>query len=123
MIPPQFAAIAVLSVSLAAMTGLYLGKRDDLAQAIEQCNTAIVQAVADAEKVVREATVRAYSERLAKEAQRADREAKAREIAQAEAQAANARPAKVRTVLKEVASANACLDTDMPAAVLDSLRD
>lgn len=110
-------------VGLVIMAGLYVGAREDLASERERCNTDKVTAVSEAERVTRKAVEAAFADRLAKEAARANREAVARAAAEESAQAADARPPKIRTVIKEVASANACINVDLPAALVNSLRD
>ena len=110
-------------VGLAAMTGLYLGKRDDLAKEIEACNTRVQASIADARQVTLEATERAYKARLDKLAAQAESEAKARTALQQALEVAESRPPVVRTVVREVSKTNACIDTLIPDALVDSLRD
>jgi flagellar biosynthesis/type III secretory pathway M-ring protein FliF/YscJ len=102
---------------------LFIGAKSDIKAEIERCNTEKLAAVAEAESALRDAQIASYEARLAELARMVADEAKAREIAQEAARLAESRPEKVRTVIREVASANACIDTAVPDAVLDSLRD
>ncbi len=117
---------------LAAMTSLYLGKRDDLAAQIESCNTDKVQAVADAEKAVREALV-AAQERERVEAVERVRRAQAAAVRASEArleaqQQADRAQATIRRLMREVGEnetveiEQACLAVDVPADIINDLR-
>ena len=53
------------TVALVIMTGLYLDKRDDYAQAIADCNASKLESVAEAEKVVRVTLEAAYANQRA----------------------------------------------------------
>jgi len=113
---------AASSVGLVLMTGLYLDKRDDYAEAVQSCNADKLASVLDAERITHSAEL-ANAKRLAEDLQREARsEARAREIAEEAARQAASRPAVVRTVIREVASENACISTAVPDTVLDSLR-
>lgn len=58
-------------IALAAMTALYLGKRDDLAVAIEQCNVDKLQSVVEAQDAARDTLQAAHAQELADRDQRA----------------------------------------------------
>ena len=105
------------------MTWLYLGARDDLAAELERCNADKLAAVVEAEKVAREATEAAMAVRIAELARQAALERSAREIAERARAEAEARPERVRTVIRRVADVDACISADVPRAVIDSLRD
>lgn len=107
----------------AAVTGwLWLGARDDVARQTEACNTDKVAAVAEAERVARAAEREAADAEILRLNQRIADEANAREIAQEAARAAESRPPVVREVIRRVADANACMDTAIPADVIDAFR-
>jgi len=102
---------------------LYVGAKSDLKAEVESCNARIAELGQNAEReagIAREAALQRQIEEL--EAINAAQTAALGIASQAASEAAK-RPERVRTVIKEVASANACLDTAMPAAVIDSLRD
>lgn len=109
-------------VGAAILLGLYMGAREDLAAEIERCNTEKLAAVQEATEALRDAQMAQYEARIAELEQMALDERKAREIAQEAARAAESRPEKVRTVIRRVADENACMDTSVPAPVLDELR-
>jgi hypothetical protein len=97
---------------------LLIGAKQDVAREIEACNTRTALSVSDAEKAAREATERAYDERLAKLAAMADTEARARLSLQAALEAAESRPPVVREIIRRIRDENACLGTAVP----DELR-
>ena len=119
-------------LALIGMTVLYLGKRDDLAEAIESCNSDKLRAIAEAEAITREALQAAQERRLAEiEAMvKAEKEARrqatlARTALESEAAAAQdtirrlrreAQNAETRTLEQE------CLLAPVPADILDRLR-
>lgn len=111
------------SLGLVVMTGLYLDKRDDYAAQVETCNASKLAAVAEAEKITRESLEAATARRLSDMARQADAAERARQIAENARIEAESRPERVRTIIREVASANACLDTAMPVELLNSLRN
>lgn len=114
---------AASTAGLALMTGLYLDKRDDYASAVESCNADKLAAVAEAERITRETVESAAARKLADLLLQAEAANRARDIAEEAQRKAEARPERVRTVIKEVASENNCLDTVIPAVVVDSLRN
>lgn len=108
----------------AALTGwLWLQARDDVAQQQEQCNREKVEAIAEAERVAREASEKAAAEAVAVLAQRLETETKARYVAAEAARIANSRPERVREVIRRVADADSCVDMPVPADIVGSLRD
>jgi hypothetical protein len=122
MIPPSWYVAGAASVGLVVMTNLYLGARDDLARQTEECNTDKITAIAEAEKVTREALAAAHRDALAQLARQAEAADRAREIAEEVAREAAARPVEVREVIREVYDEDQCLGAPVPGAILDSLR-
>lgn len=114
---------AASSVGLVIMTGLYLDKRDDYAAAVESCNADKLVAIAQAERVTRETVEAAAARRIADLEQQTLDAGRARAIAEAAQREAEARPERVRTVIREVAANDSCIDTRVPDALVDSLRD
>ena len=102
---------------------LLLEAREDLGEEREQCNSDKLAAVAAAEEALRNATIDSYEERIQQLEKIAADEVAARAIAEQAAIEAAARPAEVREIIREVASENSCIDTAVPDAVLDSLRE
>lgn len=111
------------TASLAIMTGLYLDKRDDYAAAVDSCNASKLAAIAEAEQITRKTVEAATARRLADLERQKDSADRAREIAEQAQKEAESRPERVRTVIKEVSNANACLSTDLPVELVRSLRD
>ena len=111
-----YAAAALLLVA-------YIGAKSDIKAEIERCNTEKMAAVAEAQSLVRDAEIAAMERHIDALTNMIHEADEARKIAEAAAREAELRPAKVRTVIREVASADACIDTAVPAAVVDSLRD
>lgn len=110
-------------VLAATLFWLLLETREDLGEERAQCNADKLAAVAAAEEALRNAQIESYEQRIADLEQIAADETRAREIAVEAARAAESRPERVRTVVREVASENSCIDTAVPDAVLDSLRE
>jgi len=109
-------------LATAILTTLYINAKGDIKAEIERCNTEKVAAVQEATESLRSAQMASYEARIAELEQIAQDETNARLIAQQAAIEAQNRPERTRTIIKEVASANACIDTAVPAVVLDSLR-
>ena len=106
-----------------ALLWLFIGAKSDIKAEIERCNTEKAQAVAEAHSLVRDAQIAAMERHMDDlEAMVAEAD-EARLVAEAARDEALKRPERVRTVIREVASADACIDTAVPAAVIDSLRD
>ena len=115
-------------IALAAMTALYLGKRDDLASAIEQCNTDKMASIAEAERLTRETIERVNAERIAQLQAIAMSETQARQVAEGIAENAIAGTAEVeqrnRELQLEVFNAELipdsaeCLNVFVPARML-----
>lgn len=115
--------LVVAGYGLAALFGwLYVGAKGDLAAEREACNTRIVESARRAAEAVSVAKAENYEKQIAELQEIADREAAARTRAEAVAEEARKRPERVRTVIREVASENECIDTVVPDAVLDGLR-
>jgi hypothetical protein len=102
---------------------LYVGAKSDLKAEIESCNTRIAELAVDAEREAGIAREKALQRQIAELEAINTAQTEALGIAAEAASEAARRPERVRTVIKEVASANACIDTVVPAAVVDSLRD
>jgi hypothetical protein len=101
---------------------LWLNGRDDLASQREACNTAVQASAAQAQKVAREVSKAAFEARLAQKEAQITSERNAREIADRARLAAESRPARVKTVIREVASENSCMDMPIPEPVVERLR-
>ena len=102
--------------------GLYLDKRDDLASAIEACNTDKIFSIAQAEKITRETIQAASAKRLTDLAQIAAREIKARQIADNARDDAQTQLAKVNALIKRIQNEDACLTTPVHPTLLECLR-
>ena len=101
---------------------LWLDGRENLAAEVERCNADKMAAVAEAEAITRQATEANLQARLTELAEIAERERHARAIAEEARAIAESRPVEVREIIRRVADANACMDTDIPSVVLDELR-
>jgi hypothetical protein len=101
---------------------LWLNGRDDLASQREACNTAVQASAAQAQKVAREVSQAAFEARLAQKEAQITSERNAREIADRARLAAESRPARVETVIRRIRDANSCLDTIVPAELIDGLQ-
>ena len=102
---------------------LYIDAQSEIKAEIERCNTEKLASVAEAERVARQATqadLQAQIDALVRQSAQADR---AREIAEEAARLAESRVPEVREIIREVASDDACIDTAVPDAVLNSMRD
>jgi len=108
---------------IGALLVLYLGKRDELASAVEQCNNDKLLAIADAEKVARRTVEEGFAERLRQLERNAATANEARAIAEQARIEAESRPERIREVIKRVEVENECLSTAIDPAVLDSLRN
>ena len=113
---------ALATVFCGVLIWLYLGKRDQVIEERERCNATIAASAAQASELARKAQKDADFAAINELRHQATQAEKARQIAENAAKQAQNRPAKVRTVIKEVSGENSCLDTPVPAAVLDSLR-
>jgi hypothetical protein len=100
----------------------YLNLRDDLASQREACNTAVQASAAQAQKITREVSQAAFEARLAQKEAQIISERNAREIADRARLAAESRPERVKTVIREVASENSCMDMPIPEPVVERLR-
>lgn len=101
---------------------LLLEAKEDLGAEIAQCNADKIMAIAEAERLTREAMQVAMDERVAQLEARLWDESNARRIAEEARVEAESRLPTVRTIIREVASENECIDTVVPDAVIDSLR-
>ena len=109
-------------VAAAVLFWLLLETKEELGAEISHCNTQKALAVAEAERITREALQTAMDERIAQLEEILASERNARAIAEAAKEEAESRLPEVREVIREVASEDACIDTTVPDAVLDSLR-
>ncbi len=114
-------------IALAAMTALYLGKRDDLATEIEAANTRVMASVAEAEKITREAIEKAADDRIAQTAALALSAQKARDEANEKAEAANMdalkagqriRELELEASIDDIPDSSECLNVFVPGRVL-----
>jgi hypothetical protein len=110
-------------VLLALMTGLYLDKRDDLARSVEACNRDKMASVAEAEALARRAVSDSLSQRIRQLELNAAVADEARAVAELARIEAESRPERVREVVRRVANSDACIDLDIPAELVDSLRN
>jgi hypothetical protein len=122
-IPPRLALTAGGYLLAAGLFWLWLGARDDLAQAIAQCNADKQTAIAEAEAVARASADAAYAQRIAQLEERNRRIMNALEAAREEAELAMARPAETRRIIERVVDTDACLSAPVPADIRDSLLD
>ena len=107
----------------AAMTFLWLNARDAIIEEREGCNADKLATVAEAEAEVRRALEEVHSRRIAELARQRDQADRERIAMLERARRAEAKPAEVREVIKRVAVENECIDTAVPTAVLDKLRE
>jgi len=114
---------AASTVALGIVTGLYLDKRDDYASAVESCNASKLLAIAEAERLARETVASAAARKAIQLERQVEAANRAREIAEEAQREAESRPERVRTIIRRVADADACIDTAIPAELADSLRD
>ncbi len=105
MVPGLKATIAGLA-GTAIFFFLWINAIQDLATERERCNTDKLAAVAEAERVTREAEREALQARLAALEQMVEDEQKAREIADQARIIAENRTSEVRTVIREVSNAD-----------------
>lgn len=119
--------IGALAIALAIMTWLYLGKRDDLASAIEQANTVKALAVVEAQKQVSEVLTRNHSEELARRSQLQTESESALRDAREAAELANVgiadRERQIRTLeleasIDEIPDSGECLNVYVPSGLL-----
>lgn len=111
-----YAAIAVLF-------WLWIDTEKELAAEIERCNTDKLQSALEQERIARNALVNANAERVRQLEEQASRAIQARNIAEAARIEAEARPERVRTVIREVASEDGCVDSRVPERLAQCLRD
>ena len=104
------------------MTWLWLGARDDIAAEKAACNARIAESAAEAENAVRAALTDAHKKERIRLIQQAENAALAQAQAEAARIEAESRPPIVKEVIREVSVENPCIDTAVPDAVLDSLR-
>lgn len=113
-------------VAAAVFFGLWLSARDAVIEEREGCNADKLSAALAAERAVADRQRKALESRIEQLASEAERSREAARIAEARRQEAEARPERVRTVVREVPREELegkCLDIPVPAGVLDSLRD
>lgn len=108
--------------SAAVLLWLLLETREELGAQIEQCNTEKITAIAEAERLTREVLDAAHAEQIAQLQSRLQAERNARVIAEEARVEAESRIPEVRTIIREVASENSCIDTIIPGAVIERLR-
>ena len=101
---------------------LLLETKEDLGAEIAQCNADKMTAIAEAERVTRTALQDAMNREVARLEEILEAERNARMIAENRRLEAEARLPEVRTIIREVANEDACIDTSVPDAVLNSLR-
>ena len=106
----------------AVLFWLWLGARDDLASQIKQCNTQKITAVAEAERITREALQDASQAREEALAQRLRQVEIARQRATEAAEQAMNRPVEVREVIQRVTDPQSCLNQPVPDDVIVTLR-
>ena len=119
-------------VLLVIMTGLYLGKRDDLAEAVEICNQQKLETVATAERLAREALSEAHQRELDERAALLQDETEARRLADMAREVAEdgaiAAQKTIRRLQREAETdenatlAQLCLGADIDLAIIDGLR-
>ena len=112
-----------LSGAVLALLWLFVDARSDLKAERESCNVRVEKLAREATEAAGEAQIAALRRQVASLMTKATQEAQARESAERAAREALERPERVRTVIREVASANACIDTAVPDSILGSMRD
>ncbi len=123
MIPPSWiVGFASLAANL-LLFGLWQGAEDELIREIGNCNAGILEDTIKRERLVAQAQLEAERARSRELERLREIDAKSIESARQAALEASARPAEVREVIKEVASANACIDIAMPDRLVDSVFD
>jgi hypothetical protein len=111
-----------LVAALILMTWLYMGKRDELAAAIEACNTDKMASIAEAEKITRKATTSALESRIQQLESTALSAQKARDIAVEARIDAENKPERVRTVYQRIIDEDACAAVAFNPDLLRCLR-
>lgn len=119
-------------VILGIMTFLYLGKRDDLAEAVEACNSSKLQAIAKAESVLRTTLQEAHRREIAQREALLRDANEARRIAEmVRSDAENEALAAQETIRALMRAANEdenapisqlCLNQPVDPSILDGLR-
>ena len=103
--------------------GLWLHTRDKVVEERESCNTEKVMAIAEAEKVARITTTNAFQRQLDQLDNLAKTAERARQIAEKARIEAESRPERVRTVIRNAANEDQCLDIPVHPNVLQCLRN
>lgn len=117
----RFAAIGYAAA--AVVTFAYLEKRDDLAEAIERCNTEKMQAIAEAQSVAREAGERAAATHLAELDRMAkELEAAEHELWQASVQNRDKTDEVTRIIEEQSDEPDSCLNELVPGPIVERLR-
>jgi len=101
---------------------LLLEAREDLGAEIAQCNADKALAIAETERITRDAMQESFDRQIEQLEARLWDESNARRIAEEARARAESRLPEVREIIREVASENSCIDTVIPDAVVDSLR-
>ena len=123
MIPVGWSVAAGSALAASVLLGLYVDAKSDL-KAQQVAHNAQIEQMADrGELEAANARVRALQRESAQKQAIIEGQRQALGIASQAASEAASRPAEVREVIREVIDEHACLGADVPAAVLDSLRD
>lgn len=107
------------------MGGMWLGARDDVIEEREGCNASKLSEALESQKAVADAERKAHEQEVAELVAIAEREREAARIASEALAASEDRPAKVRTIVKEVpreTEPQICLDIRVDPDVRDSVR-
>ncbi len=104
------------------MVWLYLGVRDDLAAEIERCNTDKMTSIAEAERVAREGVQSAWDKEREEVERRMEALTQARLIVDEALRTAANREPEIRRVVEKVRDEDACIDTVVPSAIVERLR-
>ena len=109
-------------IALIFMTWYALHERDLKVQAIEQCNTEKMAAIAESERITRDAVTSSLEDRIRQLESTALDAARARDIAIQARIEAEARPVKTVEVIRRIESENSCLSEPIPDELIDTLR-
>jgi hypothetical protein len=100
----------------------YLGARDQVIEERESCNADKLTTALESSELARTAIHEAAERRFAELEALAKDADNARRIAEAARLEAESRPAQIRTIVREVASVDACIDSPVPVRLLECVR-
>ena len=104
------------------MFWFWLGARDQVIEERESCNADKLTSALESSELARTAMQKAAERRFEELEQLAYQADTARRIAELARIEAESRPAQIRTVVREVASVDACIDSRVPDRLLECVR-